>query len=152
MNPRVHLTYGNGPHGSKRLRNALAAFFSSHFKAVRPVTADQILPISGVSALTDALIWSICSDGEGILIPQPLYTGFQVDVQSRSKGLIVPVSFAEARSCQQNDLDKVFDQEANRSALETALAKCREKGIVVRAVLITKYVHFAGASSRNHEN
>lgn len=101
---------------------------------------DQILPISGVGALTDALTWCICGDGEGILVPQPLYAGFQFDIPSRSRGVIVPVGFKGLDGYHEKQLDAIFDEDMNSLALERALAKSRMNGTTVRAVLITKYV------------
>jgi hypothetical protein len=93
-----------------------------------------------VSAITDALIWCICGDGEGILIPQPLYTGFQVDIQMRSRGVIVPVGFQGVEGFGVNGLDGVFDKGMNEIALQTTLEDSLKKGVPIRAVLITKYV------------
>lgn len=100
--------------------------------------------MSGVSALTDALTWCICGDGEGILIPQPLYTGFQVDVQMRSRGVIVPVGFKDVEGFGEMGLDGVFDKGMNGIALQKALEDSQREEVPIRAVLITKYVLLSG--------
>jgi hypothetical protein len=147
----MHLTYGTGPRGSKRLRAALSTFFASHFHSFNPLTVDQILPISGVGALIDALTWCICGDGEGILFPQPLYTGFQVDVPTRSRGRIVPVGFEEVDDYSNRGLDGVFDKETNERALERAFLDSQRNGVVIRAVLITKLVQSLMAGYQHSE-
>lgn len=75
-----------------------ASFFNSHFQLITPVVQDELLVISGVATLIDTLTWCICDDIEGILIPQPLYNGFEIDIQMRSRGHLLPVSFLEADS------------------------------------------------------
>ncbi|KAK0099697.1 hypothetical protein ONS95_013410 [Cadophora gregata] len=146
--PSKHLTYGLGPHGSLRLRTALSSLLTTHFHSLSPtpIPPTQILPYSSISALTDALTWSLCNEGEGILIPRPLYTGFRVDIPQRSRGVIVPVSFAglgrvggdgkaEGGGC--GGLDDVFDPEINELAFERAWKECERSGTKVCAVLIT---------------
>ncbi|KAL5319879.1 hypothetical protein ACEPPN_012937 [Leptodophora sp. 'Broadleaf-Isolate-01'] len=131
---QTHLTYGTGPLGSLRLRKALSNLFTTHFKSLSPIPPSQILPYSSISALTDALTWSICDEGEGILLPQPLYTGFRVDIPQRSRGVIVPVSFSGIGN---GSLDDVFSAQVNEIAFERALRKSQEDGIKIRAVLLT---------------
>jgi len=135
--PSKHLTYGTGPLGSLRLRTALSSLLTTHFHSLAPIPPSQILPYSSISALTDALTWSICNEGEGIMIPRPLYTGFRVDIPQRSRGVIVPVSFSGLDHVGEGSLDDVFDAEANAQAFERAWRKCEEDGIKVKAVLLT---------------
>ncbi|KAH8805247.1 pyridoxal phosphate-dependent transferase [Xylogone sp. PMI_703] len=134
VQPKLHLTYGTGPRGSHRLQNAVSEYLNSHFHARIPVTPKQVLPISGVGTLTDALTWSICSNGEGILIPQPLYTGFQVDIPTRSRGVIVPVPFSSVEGY--SSLNDVFDAKINEIVLERAYQESEKKGIKIRAVMV----------------
>lgn len=91
---------------------------------------------AGVGAMLDHLTWCICENGDGILIPRPLYTGFEVDIPMRSRGRFIPVSFTNEEGSA--SFDKVFDAAANQTALEAAFNDSTEKGIRVRAVLITK--------------
>lgn len=91
---------------------------------------------SGVSGMIDHVTWSICDVGEGIMFPQPLYTGFENDVPTRSRGKLVLVSFQrEDGSC---DLEDVFEPDANVRCFERALEKAAREGIKVRGVMITK--------------
>ncbi|AEO60892.1 hypothetical protein MYCTH_2310609, partial [Thermothelomyces thermophilus ATCC 42464] len=69
--PVHHLTYGSGPKGSPRLiRQALASYLNSSFQPHRAVRHEDILVLSGVTSVIDSLAWSICDEGEGIIIPQ----------------------------------------------------------------------------------
>ncbi|KAJ5939718.1 Pyridoxal phosphate-dependent transferase major region subdomain 2 [Penicillium verhagenii] len=131
----THLTYGQGPVGSPRLLGALASFFNSNFHPMSPVSKDEFLVTSGVAALIDTLTWCICDDSDGILIPQPLYVGFEIDIQMRSRGQMLPVSFRE--SDRDYSIDHTFEPDANRRAFERAYKESTEKGIKVRAVLIS---------------
>jgi hypothetical protein len=89
-----------------------------------------------VTSVIDCLTWSICNEGEGIIIPQPFYTGFAVDIPTRARGVIIPASFHTLENYQ--GLDDVFDPRMNIKAFETALRGAEEKGIKVRGVLLTK--------------
>lgn len=113
----------------------MASFFNRYFYARETVTSNQVIPISGVGTLTDALTWSICADGEGILLPQPLYTGFQVDIPTRSRGVIVPVPFSVIEGyCNRDD---VFNAKVNELAFEQAFQESEKKGIKIKAALVT---------------
>ncbi|KAK5705782.1 hypothetical protein LTR17_021371 [Elasticomyces elasticus] len=128
-------TYGHGPQGSPRLRKALATFLKENFHALGEVTAEQFVIASGVSAVIDHLTWCICDEGEGILFPAPLYTGFTNDLPTRSRGKLLPVSFR--RDDGTLDLDDIFDATANTRCMERTLAQAKQNGVKVKAVMIT---------------
>ncbi|KAK4900771.1 hypothetical protein LTR27_001950 [Elasticomyces elasticus] len=128
-------TYGHGPQGSPRLRKALATFFKENFHALGEVTAEQFVIASGVSAVIDHVTWCICDEGEGILFPAPLYTGFTNDLPTRSRGKLLPVSFR--REDGTLDLDDIFDATANTRCMERALVQAKQNGVKVKAVMVT---------------
>lgn len=97
----------------------------------------EILVLPGVMAVLDALTWSFCNDGEGIIVPVPFYTGFKPAVSGRARGVLVPASIQSVEGYR--DLDDVFDPDINRKALENALIQAAQNGIRVRAVMLTKY-------------
>lgn len=138
VDPHSQFTYGHGPQGSPRLRQALAGFLNDRFYPQVPATPDQYVITAGVSAMIDHLTWCLCNEGEGILFPLPMYTGFTNDVPVRSRGKIVPVTFR--RKDGTLDLDDVFDAEANTRCLTRAFEQAKKDGVRVRAVMITKYV------------
>jgi len=137
IDPIQQLTYGRGPRGSLRLRKAVAGVFNSDFGAREPVTYDQITVMSGVTAVTDALVWSICDEGDGVLIPQPFYTGYDMDVSQRARGVIIPVPFQGIAGYA--SFDDAFDSPVVvRRAFEAQLESARQAGGHVKAVLVTK--------------
>ena len=131
-----HFTYGYGPQGSLRLRAALAGFFNDRFKALRPTKAEEFLITSGVSGMIDSLTWCLCNEGEGIMFPRPLYTGFRNDVPTRSRGKLVPVSLA--REDGSVVLDDMFDTSRSVECLEKAREESERNGVKIKAVMITK--------------
>jgi hypothetical protein len=89
--------------------------------------------------MIDELTWSLCDEEtDGIMFPQALYTGFTNDIPTRSKGRLLPVSFA--REDDSIDLEDMFDAEANTKCLERAYQQSKSEGINVKAVMITKWV------------
>ncbi|EMC97585.1 hypothetical protein BAUCODRAFT_107204 [Baudoinia panamericana UAMH 10762] len=135
VSPPEHLTYGNGPQGSPRLRKALASFFNARFEPLQQTKAEEFIVTAGVSAVIDELTWCLCSEGEGILFPRPLYTGFRNDLPIRSRGKVVPVSFR--REDGGVVLDDLFDAEANLRCLERGLSEAEKEGTKIKAVMIT---------------
>lgn len=136
VDPANHLSYGSGPKGSPRLRKALASFLNANFQPRETVRHEDILVLPGVTSVIDCLTWCLCNEGEGIIIPQPFYMGFSLDIPSRARGVVVPAVFQSLDGYK--GFDDVFDPAMNVKALETALKGAEEKGIKVRAVLLTK--------------
>ncbi|KAK4098344.1 putative aminotransferase class I and II family protein [Parathielavia hyrcaniae] len=135
VDPVRHLTYGSGPKGSPRLRRALASLLNSHFRPREPVRYEDILVQSGVTAVIDSLAWAICNEGEGVIVPHPFYMGFSLDIPTRARAVAVSAKFQSLASY--SGFDDVFDAEMNVEALDKALKGAQEKGIKVRAVLLT---------------
>ncbi|KAJ4289459.1 hypothetical protein N0V88_006940 [Collariella sp. IMI 366227] len=135
VDPVHHLTYGSGPKGSPRLRKALASFLNSTFKPRESVRHEDILIMAGVTSVIDALAWTLCNDGEGIIIPQPFYTGFAVDLPTRSRAVIVPALFQTLD--EYKGFDDVFDPAMSIKAMEKALQDAEARGVKVKAVLLT---------------
>ncbi|KAK8017137.1 1-aminocyclopropane-1-carboxylate synthase [Apiospora marii] len=138
INPAEHLGYGAaGPRGSPRLKQALTAFFNSHqFRARQPVLPTELVVLPGAVAVLDALVWSVCNEGEGILVPQPFYTGFRPAAGERARGVLVPASFRSLDGYR--SLDDIFEPAMNKKAFERALRQAAYDGIKVRAVMLSK--------------
>ncbi|KAL7769986.1 hypothetical protein ACKLNR_001370 [Fusarium oxysporum f. sp. zingiberi] len=133
--PVNHLTYSTGPRGSHRLRRAAAAFWMDSFNPREPIGIDNIFITPGLASAIDALIWAICDEGDAILIPLPLYNGFNVDVLNRSNVRVIGVPYTEVEGY--STLDDLFDAEINTRAIEAALDRASHDGIRVRALLIS---------------
>ena len=115
----------------------MASFLNTKFQARDHVSEKEVLILPGVVAVLDALAWSVCNDGEGILVLKPFYTGFNPAVSTRARAVLVPASFQDVEGYQ--GLDNIFDPEMNRKALENALLQATRDGITVRAVMLSKY-------------
>ncbi|KAF2018114.1 PLP-dependent transferase [Aaosphaeria arxii CBS 175.79] len=130
-----HLTYSTGPRGSIRLRCAAANFLNESFHSNTKITLDDIFITSGAAGAIDALAWSICDSGDGILIPQPYYNGFDFDLLNRSNVIVVGVSYHDVPGY--GGLEDNFDASINRQALDSALQKARSERIRIRALMIS---------------
>ncbi|KAK7570857.1 hypothetical protein V3481_018952 [Fusarium oxysporum f. sp. vasinfectum] len=105
------------------------------FKPRNPIGVDNIFITPGLSSAIDGLVWSICDEGDAILIPLPRYNGFSFDVFNRSNARIIGVPYTGVEGY--STLDDLFDPEVNRRAVEATLHKARSEGSRVRALLIT---------------
>lgn len=106
------------------------------FHAHEPVKDAEVLVLPGVISVLDALTWSVCNEGEGIIVPLPYYAGFVHAAKERSRGVLIPAPFQSLDRCQ--GIDDVFDPEMNRKSLEAALEKTAREGLKARAVLLSK--------------
>lgn len=133
------MTYSTGPRGSHRLRRAAASFWRDEFNPREPIGVNNIFITPGLASAIDALIWAICDEGDAILIPLPLYNGFNVDVFNRSNVRVIGVSYTGVKGY--STLDDLFDPEVNRRAIEIALHKARLDGSRARALLVSQWVN-----------
>jgi hypothetical protein len=100
---------------------------------------DQIIVMTGLTSVIEALAWSICNEGEGLLIPVPNYSGFAIDLPPRSRAVLVPATFRDLEGY--SGLGSVFDTAFIVAALGKALEKARNDKMVIRGVLLTRYGH-----------
>lgn len=121
------LSYGEGPWGCERLRQAMANHITKHFHPVNSISHDDILFSNGVTSLSEQLGFSICDSGDGILFPRPVYQAFRADFGTRANAIPVFVSFDGEDNFQSTGTIKHY--EAAYNAAETA-------GIKIRAVLL----------------
>ncbi|KAI1025290.1 hypothetical protein LB504_010024 [Fusarium proliferatum] len=135
VHPVNHLTYSTGPRGSHRLRLAAANFLTDEFKPLKPLGIGNILITPGLASAIDALAWTFCDEGDAILIPQPLYNEFKVDILNRSNVHVIGVPYIGIEGYK--TLDHVFDPEVNRKAITSALDEAKKHGIRVKALLIS---------------
>lgn len=101
-----------------------------------PVQHRDLLILPGVTSVVDALVWSICNEGDGIILPTPFYSGFSADCRTRARAIIVPAYFQAFEDYR--GFDDVFDAERSLKALEKAFGDAEGRGIRVRAVILTK--------------
>lgn len=119
-------TYGEGPWGTKRLRQAMAKHMNKHFCPVNEIQADEILFANGVTSICEMLGFTIAEPGDGILIGQPIYQAFRADFGTRAN---VKLVFAPFEGVDQFSTACV-------AKYEQALLEAQKAGTKVRALLI----------------
>lgn len=137
VSPDDQFGYGVGPRGSPRLKKALASFFQTSFHAEKPVLEKELLILPGVGGILDALAWSICNDGEGIIIPVPFWSGISQGMGERARAVLIPATYQSLEGYQ--GLDDLFDPDMNRKALENAFQQATKDHVKVRGVMLCKY-------------
>ncbi|KAL0943186.1 aspartate aminotransferase [Colletotrichum truncatum] len=120
------LGYGDSFFGSHRLREVLANFLTSFFKPHAPIRPNHLIVTSGVSAAIEACAFSLCDQGDGVLLARPFYKAFPYNLLNRAGVRHVPVSF--------NGDDHITID--GIAAYERALLESREKGVPVKALLL----------------
>jgi len=119
-------TYGQGPWGSNRLRQAMASHMSRHFHSVDPINADDILFANGITSLCELIAFTIAEPNDAILLPSPIYQAFQTDFSAKAGLKCV---FAPFHGSDQ------FAPECT-TYYEEALRKAEANGTKVRALLL----------------
>ncbi|ORY79541.1 pyridoxal phosphate-dependent transferase [Protomyces lactucae-debilis] len=121
------LTYGDGVGSSQRLKDLYAGFINHRLKPTHKLDSDSIFVGSGVGGVIDALVYNMCDPGDGVLVAEPYYNGFDVDFTVRSSAIPVGVKL--------DHLDSPFSYKALEAFEKTYLAKKKE-GIVCKAVML----------------
>lgn len=68
------LSYAQGFGGDPALLQALAGFFNKYFNPNNPVLPKHIVVTPGATSCLDALLTSVCDDGDGVLVPAPFWS------------------------------------------------------------------------------
>ena len=121
-----HLTYGEGPTGSSKLRSAIASFVNEVFDPHTAVDASHVCVCNGVASAVNNFCFCVGEPGDGILISRPLYGGFLGDVQTSAKLKAVLVSMG--------DTDPLSVEAVHH--YETTLQEAEKNGTNIRGVLI----------------
>lgn len=69
-----HFSYPNGFSGDPIMMQALACFINIQFQPYRPVDMSQIATAPGAASCLDALLYTICDAGDGVLVPTPYWS------------------------------------------------------------------------------
>ncbi|KAL8686085.1 MAG: hypothetical protein Q9218_007358 [Villophora microphyllina] len=125
---RKHLTYGDGPFGSRALRSGLGSFFSDYFLPIRKVLPEHLLVAGGCTSIIDLISFAIANEGDGILIGRPLYTSFLNDVHTRAGAKMVSVS-SEGGDPMSERMVEQYEKE---------LLKQEKQGTKIRGIILTK--------------
>ena len=63
----------------------MAKHINRHFKPQRPIETSRLLFANGVTSLCEMLGFSICDEGDAILLSKPIYQAFKSDFGTRAK-------------------------------------------------------------------
>ena len=132
LDANLHITpdllgYGVVATGPPALLPALLRLYNSPpFHAAVPVTAEHLAFSAGCSGLLENLFWSLCDEGDGVLIGKPLYGGFENDLHARAKATLIAVSL--------KGYDP-FSKEAVKR-YEEELIKAQERGVKARILVL----------------
>ena len=132
LEENMHITpnllgYGGVIPGPPGLMNGLLGFINAPpFKPVRPVVDKHLYFTAGCTALLDQVFWTLCDEGEGILISMPMYGGFANDMQARGKCKLLQVNLKGY---------DVFSKDAIVRYEEELLA-AEKKGIKTRVLVL----------------
>ncbi|KAM0330786.1 hypothetical protein ACHAQA_003740 [Verticillium albo-atrum] len=120
------LTCGDGYSGSNALRTAIANFVTKNFHTVTPVLPQQVSVTSGVGMAGEALGFSLCDRGDGVLLGQPYYGSFPLDLSTRAGVNAVPVPLEPIDPF---SIDAI-------AAYERVLAESNQNGVPIKALLL----------------
>lgn len=133
-------------HGTAEFREAIGAFLARTHGEIDP---EDLIVVAGASAALDIAASALCDPGEGIVVPAPYYSGFDVDLTRRSEAVILsapgdPHSFAP----DPEELSRAVET-ASRSGVRTralALASpANPVGTVLNADELAALASFAGS-------
>ncbi|GAW23763.1 hypothetical protein ANO14919_133390 [Xylariales sp. No.14919] len=86
-----YLSYGSGFGGDPGLLDATAALVNTYFNPVQTVDPDDVVITTGASLCLDALTFSICDEGDEVLITAPYWTGFDQHLVLRTGVKLLPI-------------------------------------------------------------
>ncbi|USW55235.1 Putative aminotransferase, class I/classII, pyridoxal phosphate-dependent transferase, major [Septoria linicola] len=121
-----HLTYGEGPKGTKELRGHIASYVNDVFLPHVPIKDSDICLSNGAGSVVSNFAFCVGEPGDGILLSRPLYTGFFTDIPYSSKVKLVPVTMGAVDPISADAIPQY----------EKALLEATKAGITIRAMLI----------------
>ncbi|KAL9632617.1 MAG: hypothetical protein Q9164_005210, partial [Protoblastenia rupestris] len=119
-------SYGEGPWGSPRLREAMAKHINRHFKPHTPIDANRLLFANGVTSLCEMLGFTICDPGDFVLLSMPIYQAFKSDLGSKARVGCEYVSFGDVDQFEVGGVAKYED----------AIIEAEKAGKRVRALIL----------------
>jgi aspartate/methionine/tyrosine aminotransferase len=104
------LSYPRGFSGDPELLNAYANFFNKYFSPHVPVEAAHLSTAPGAAGCIDALLYNICEDGDGVLVPGPYWNGFDFSMRVRSAVNPVVVTLPSLDASFTNELGEALER------------------------------------------
>jgi 1-aminocyclopropane-1-carboxylate synthase len=132
LEENMHITpallgYGGVLPGPAGVLKAWVKFINSPpFNPVLAVEEKHLYFTAGCTALLDQMFWTLCDEGDGVLISMPLYGGFVNDMQVRGKCRLLPVSL--------KNYDPFSEQAISR--YEEELLAAEKEGIKIRVLVL----------------
>ncbi|MEO0684790.1 MAG: aminotransferase class I/II-fold pyridoxal phosphate-dependent enzyme, partial [Cyanobacteria bacterium J06649_11] len=114
--------------GTDPFRQKLSMFFNKFMSPVEKTNADDVFVMNGCGTVIESLGYSLCNEGDGVLIPAPYYTGFKSDLEQRIGVKTIPVQL----QCKGSNAFAISLQ-----LLEEALEDAEERGVPVKALLLS---------------
>jgi len=119
--------YGASSPGLPSLIDGLLQLYNKEpFNPVVPVTKKHLYVSSGCTTLLDQISWTLCDEGDGVLIGKPCYGGFAPDMTGRSK--LTPI-FVSLKGLDPFSLDAV-------GKYEEQLLIAQTNGVRVRLLVL----------------
>jgi 1-aminocyclopropane-1-carboxylate synthase len=119
--------YGASSPGIPSLIKGLLKLYNAPpFNPAIPVTKEHVYCTSGCTTLLDQIFWTLCNEGDGVLVGRPAYGGFLTDMTARSKLTPIHVSL--------KGIDPFSVQAVNR--YEEELLRYERKGVKVRMLVL----------------
>jgi 1-aminocyclopropane-1-carboxylate synthase len=119
-------TYGDGPTGSSRLRNAVCQFLNRYIHPIKPLEPSHLIVTNGVSHAIEHCAWAFADEGDGILLGQPYYGAFIPDLSLRPGAKVVEVKFG---SVDPMSVEAVQNY-------ESAILTAKSQGVSVKALML----------------
>ncbi|KAI1423359.1 pyridoxal phosphate-dependent transferase [Xylaria sp. FL1777] len=85
------LSYGQGLGGDPELLKVTADLFNTYFNPADPLVPDDIVFTTGASLCLDALMFSLCDQGDEVLITAPYWNGFDTHLVMRTGVKLLPI-------------------------------------------------------------
>lgn len=132
LEENVHITpnllgYGGVIPGPSSLMKGLLGFINARpFDPVVPVEGTHLYFTGGCTALLDQVFWTLCDEGDGVLVSMPMYGGFANDMQVRDKCELLLVNL------------KGYDVFSKESIVryEEEMVAAEKKGIKTKVLLL----------------
>eukprot|EP01137_Pigoraptor_chileana_P032926 Opistho-2@23071 len=111
--------------GVVTFRDEIAGLFNRTMHPKQPVAASELCVMTGAGTVVEALAFSLCDAGDGILIPTPYYGGFDMDLNKRAGVIPCPIDTTPETNFALTD-----------DALEGGWNAAVAKGIRVRGLIV----------------
>ncbi|PRW59463.1 1-aminocyclopropane-1-carboxylate synthase [Chlorella sorokiniana] len=125
--PEWVMNYGS-MRGVPQLQAAMARLLERFLLPGFTVDPSKLCISAGCTAIIDNLIYALCDEGDGVLIPAPYYPAFDNDLQAKCCVHPLPFYLSE---------EAAADGLPIRQQLDAAVEDARGFGVPVKALLIT---------------